>query len=124
MKKFIYVLGVVSLIMISLSTVAEAKLYVCLDKTTGEPTGVASISDTNIPEWAERRILIPADESYRGKHGWEIKYKNGKLKHATQSEKDEYKEQKRQEREARKKSDALETLGLTDEDMQKIKNLP
>lgn len=119
MKKILLAL----LVIVCFCLTAEAKTYVTLHKTTGEPQGVSSIADENVADWAENFILIEADESYRGKHGWEIKYKNQKLYHATKIEKDAYKAQKKQEQDVRKKADALETIGLDESDIQKIKNI-
>lgn len=102
MKRFIYVCMVFSLITIFLSTFAEAKTYVLRDKLTGEPAGTASIADKYINDWAKDYILTDEGEEFRGKHGWEMKYENGNVRHATKAEKDAYKAQKEAEQEARK----------------------
>lgn len=65
-----------------------------------------------------------ANESFRGKHGNEIKFENGKTRLATKQEIDDYNAQQEQLTSARKKQDALDTLGITTKDIEKIKNLP
>ncbi len=113
-----------TILIVSFCLTANAKIYVALDKTTGEPRGTINIKLEAVADWAEKFILIEADESYRGLHGYELKYKNEKLKKATQAEKDAYKAERKAEQDARRKSDALETLSLTQSDIDKIKNLP
>ena len=98
-----------------------AELYVCLDKSTNEPKGMIDTSQKT--EWEKSFILIEADESYRGKAGYEMKY-DGKLRHATAEEIAAYKQAEEQAQEANKKAKALEILGLTTKDIEKIKKLP
>lgn len=84
------------LMIFSLCTLAQAKVYVTLDNLTGEPTGSASISDKAVADWAKNFILIEADKTYQGKNGYEIKYDNETLRHATQIEIDTYLQQQEQ----------------------------
>ena len=114
------------ILIVSFCLTANADPYVTINKTTGEPAGFANISSKAVADWAKKHILVEADESYRGKHGWEIKYENGNLRHATEQEIANYHAQKEQEAEqaaaARKKQD-LSNL-LDDEDIKtKIKNI-
>ncbi len=78
------------LIVFSVFCGANAKTYVVFDKTTGEIKGVASLSEELFLERSKIEILREADQSYRGKHGYEIKYENSELRHATQQEIDDY----------------------------------
>lgn len=64
--------------------------YVTLDKVTKEPTGVVNILPKALPEWEAKFDLIEVDESYRGKHGYELKYENNQIRFATQQEIDDY----------------------------------
>ena len=107
---------------------AEAKTCVLRDKLTGEPVGTASISDEAISDWAKNFILVEADESYCGKHGHEIKYENGELRHATAQEISNYLAQQEQEQEnaikAKKKQellDLLEDIDVIDKIKDKVK---
>ena len=120
MKKFILTL----LLIVCVSVIAEAKIYVCLDKSTGEPQGVASLKPEMIADWAENFIMIEADDSYRGLQGYEIKYKDQKLRKAMQSEIDAYNLEQENETKLKQKEKALEILGLNEEDLDKIKKLP
>lgn len=93
-------------------------LYVCLDKITKEPKGITSVREENLSDWEKDFIMIEADESYRGKQGYEIKYENGKLRFATQQEIEDVLAQRKQEQEqivqTRKKQEFLELLDDVD----------
>ena len=65
-----------------------------------------------------------ADDSYRGLKGYEIKYQGQKLRKATQQEVDDYKKDKKDKLDKAEKDSALKVLGLTQSDIDKIKNLP
>jgi len=78
------------LVIVCFCLTAEAKLYVTLHKITGKPQGTVSIADEIVADWAENFILVEADESYRGKQGYKIKYETEILRHATQEEIDAY----------------------------------
>lgn len=120
MKKTIFTI----LILVFMVTLAEAKIYVCLDKTTGEARGTVDINEKAIGDWAKQFIMIESDEDYRGKKGFEIKFEGQKLRQATKKEIDDYnKTQADIVNEAQKKK-ALETLGLTEADITKIKAIP
>lgn len=73
-------------------SICEAKIYVALDKSTGEAKRFVDIDEKVIGDWAKNFIMIEADESYRGKEGYEIKFENQKLRFATQIEIDTYKQ--------------------------------
>lgn len=87
MKKILLVVVVMCMFM----QVASADLYVTFSRETGEIMGTASISDEGVLEWTKKHILKKADESYRGKQPYEIKYEDGVLRLATQEEIDTYK---------------------------------
>ena len=86
--------------------------------------GMADINPENISDWAKTYTMKLADESYWGKQGYEIKINGGKLRHATEEEITAHKNAQEVAQEANKKAKALETLGLTSEDIEKIKKLP
>jgi len=119
MKKLIIIVT-----LILLATTCEAKIYVCLDKQTGEPKGTTDLDPKNISQWASQYTMIIADESYRGLKGYEIKYENQTLRKATPQEIAQYEEEQEALLEADSKEKALKTLGLTDEDIEKVKKLP
>jgi hypothetical protein len=106
------------------TTICFADVYVALDKQSNEPKGMVDIKPENLADWAKTYTMKEADESYRGKAGYEIKVDGENLRHATKHEIDVYKDQQKQLQEAAKKSDALVTLGLTANDIEKIKKLP
>lgn len=110
----------------SICLTANAKTYVLLDKLTDAPKGTASIADSDISDWSKKSTLIEADESYRGKQPYEVKYENGKLRHATTQEISDYLAQQEQEQEtmikAKKKQELLSLLD--DADIKtKVKNI-
>lgn len=102
---------------------ANADIYVCLSKTDGSPQGVVDIRPEALPDWAENFIMIPADESYRGKQSYEIKYKNQKLRHATQAEIDDYLNSIKPKTEKEKFLEMLEDKDIKTK-IKEIKNLP
>ncbi len=112
-----------SLLIVGFCLTANADYYVFFDKETGECLGVSSISQDTVIEKAKQYILKQGDETYRGKQGYEIKFENGKLRHATKAEKDTYKAEKKAEQDTKRKADALELIGLTEDDIAKIKNI-
>ena len=61
-------------------------LYVTLDKVTKEPKGTVEIADKALPDWETKFDMKPVDESFRGKHGFEIKNENNTLRPATKQE--------------------------------------
>ena len=103
--------------------VCEAEWYVCLSRVDGSPQGGVSIKPEALADWSKDYIMIEADETYRGKHGYEMKYSNQKLRHATEGEIDTYKAEKEQAKEAKKRLKALEALGLDEDDLLNIKDL-
>ena len=68
-----------------------ADLYVVLDEH-GQPNGTAQVKDEYLSKWKQEYTMIKVDESYVGKHGYEIKYENNRIRHATKSEKEAYKQ--------------------------------
>ncbi len=113
----------VILLTLLMTTVCYADVYVCLDKVTNEPKGMVDIHPGALTAWGESFIMIPADESYRGRNPWELKFEGNKLRHATKNEIQLYKDQLKDEQKALKKQDALNTLGLSESDIDKIKKL-
>ncbi len=97
--------------------------YVTLDKNTKEPQGFASIHYKDIKDWEERFDLVEVDDSYRSKQGYEIKYENGKVRLATQQEIDAYKQQQETALKEATKEQAMETLGITQENLDRLKTL-
>ena len=97
--------------------------YVTLDKNTKEPQGFASIHYKDIKDWEERFDLVEVDDSYRSKQGYEIKYENGKVRHATKQEIEAYETQLEQQQKAKVKEQVMETLGITQENIDKLKTL-
>jgi hypothetical protein len=110
-------------VLVSVIFVSEAKTYVVFDKSSGEIKGVADISDDSILDWTKDNILKEAGEAYRGKQAYEIKYKNNKLSLATNEEVAEHKSTIEANTVNTKKQEALETLGLTETDIENIKKL-
>ena|SRR3990167_10938447 len=102
---------------------AEAKVYVVVDKDTGILKGTVEISDEAISEWTKKYTVKEAGEDFRGKHPHEIKIENGKTRHATNEEIDTYNQQTENETKSARKKKALEDLGLTNADLAKIKAL-
>jgi len=118
MKKILF-----TLVILMFCYQAEAKVYCLFDKTTGEGKGTASIKEDYVSDWAKDFILKEADESYRGKHGHEIKLENGKLRKSTEQEIAAYEHAQEQASEAAQKQRVLDILGLNTEDITKIKQL-
>ncbi len=108
-----------------ISVTVNADTYCLFDKATDKPLGTVSIADENLLDWEKNyTIRKPKNpEEFRGKHHWEIKYDGGKIRHATKAEKDAYKAEKKIENDAISKASVLENLGLTEEDISKIKNI-
>ncbi len=107
---------------------ALAELYVAFDRETGEIKGVTSVSEEHVLDWTKKCILRKPDnpEEFRGKHRWEIRYEDGKLRLATEQEIADYlalREQEQQQAvEAKEKQKFLDWL--EDEDVEtKIKEI-
>ena len=114
------------ILIVSFCLTANAKTYVLRDKLTGSPVGVASISEKHISDWAKKFILTEADETYKGKQSYEMKYESGKLRHATTQEISDYLTAQEQEQQniisAKEKKKFLKWL--EDDDVKtKIKNI-
>lgn len=118
MKKIILIT-----VVLFIASFAEAKVYVCLDKSTGEPKGMTDIDEKTIGDWAKKFVMVEADESYRGKSGSEIKYEDQKLRHATEAEIASQKQAKEAEAIVSRKQKALDEIGLTIDDITRIKAL-
>ena len=112
-----------AIIMVLIACSAEAKIYVCLDKSTGEARGSADIDPKNIGGWANQFAMIEADESYRGLQGYEIKYENQTLRKATDQEIADYKQAQSDSIQAKKKQDMMDTLGITSDTLTSIKSM-
>lgn len=99
-------------------------LYICLDKITNEPKGTVIIENPEVKkEWDKTHMLVEAEEEFAGKQPYEMKYENGKARLATQAEIDIYTAAKNQETVAQQKERALNVLGLTQKDVDSIKEI-
>ena len=98
MKKVL--LGLVTILVVFSSSLVFAGNYVVFDKQTGELMGTASVSDKHLLEWTQKNILIEVDNTYKGKQSYEIKYEDGKVRHATEQEVTDYKALQVQEKQA------------------------
>jgi hypothetical protein len=96
-------------------------VYVCVSKDTGQPAGVVDIKPDRVSEWAKLFTMKIADESFRGKDGYEIKVVDSKLRLATKQEIDAYKAANKIEMDAGRKQDIMNTLGITEDDLVKLK---
>jgi len=103
------------------TSLCEAKIYVALDKQTGDPQGTVDIDERTVGEWAKGFIMLPADESYRGLQGYEIKYDNKKLRRATIVEIDSYKNDIDNRARLLRKQNILDELGITESELNKLK---
>lgn len=119
-KGFLFTLALI----IAIPLNAQAKVYVCMSKTTGEPQGTVDINPENVGQWASSYTMVEADESYRGLMGFEVKYENKKLRKSTEKEISDYKQAEEAEMIAKQKENALATLGLSQHDLDKVKALP
>lgn len=61
-------------------------IYITLDKVTSEPVGTIDISIFDIGAWEASYNLIEADETFRGKQGYEIKIDTGNIPRLATSE--------------------------------------
>ena len=113
--KTIYVL-----ILVFVCSVSFADNYVVLEGN--KVRGTARVKDNHLPTWEKDFTMIKTDK-FVGKHSWEIKYENGKLRPATQQEIDDYFALKEAEKQNKKKQAALDALGLTEIDLDRIKGL-
>ncbi len=69
-----------------ISAIGYCNLYVAIDKESGQVNGTVEVLPENIGEWAKDFTMKEADESFRGKNGYEIKFEKGKLRPATKEE--------------------------------------
>lgn len=101
-------------------SLSYAGLYVVLDGN--DPKGTVRVQDQSLSGWETKYTMIKVDESYSGKHHYEIKYDGVEVRHATQEEIDDYKAQKKAQGEALVKQKFLEWF--EDEDVKnKIKEI-
>ena len=105
MKKIIFVI-----VFCLIAQLSFAKTYVLLDKLTGEVKGTASISDDHIADWAKNFIIREGGEEYRGKKHYEIKFEDGKVRHATQQEIADYLTEKELEKQQTQEAIEIEKL--------------
>lgn len=127
MKKISFVVIIVSICIISflicMSTSSWGEIYVPIDKETGNPNGMVDINPDSVGEWAKKYNMKKADESYRGKQAYEIKFENSKLRHATKEEIDAYKLEEENKIKALRKQSLLDELGITKQQLDKLKAL-
>lgn len=98
-------------------------IYACIDKITKEPMGVADLEVNILSEWESKYILKAVGESFRGKQASDLKYINETILLKTQQELDDDKIQDDNKEKEIKKQDILDILGLTEDNLLKIKNL-
>lgn len=101
---------------------AEAKIYVALDKSDGTVKGTVDIDEKTIGDWAKQFVMIEAGEDYRGKDGFELKFEGQKLRKATKKEIDDYNDEQAAKLKINQKKKALEILDITEADLEKIKD--
>lgn len=101
--------------------ISQAKIYVPIDMETGEMRGTVDVQADNIGEWSKSYTMKIADEKFRGKQGYEIKMDKGKLRLATKEEIEEYLLKAKQENLKIRKKIILDELGVTEEQLDKIK---
>lgn len=78
------------------SSLAFGEFYIVVDRGTGDPLGGVDVNDKALPDWTQKYIMIKADEKYREKKGYEIKYQAQSLRYATPEEIEQYELQKEQ----------------------------
>ena len=100
---------------------AYADLYAVFEGN--DCKGTASVDEVSLSDWEKDYTMIKVDESYRGKHGYEIELKNGKPALKTKETIDAYKLQKENEAKASRKQALLNELGITEQQLQKLKGL-
>ena len=113
---------VLGLFFMLLSLVCHSETYAVLDKSTNNPLGVTDVSNKSLSSWEKIYKMIPVDESYRGKQPYEIKYDGGIIRKSTPDEISVYKTQKENSVKEAKKQKVLDELGITAEDLDKIKS--
>lgn len=116
MKKSLFLIWFVLI-----ASFAYADLYALFNGS--DCKGVTSIKDEHTSNWTKKFTLYKVNETFRGKQGYEIELKSGKPSLKSQADIDTYKQQKEAEAKAKEKTDTLTSLGLTEQDLQKIKNL-
>jgi hypothetical protein len=84
---------------------------------------MVDVKSENIGDWAKTNTMKLADESYRGLNGYEIKLEDGKLRKATKTEVDTHKQVQETSSIISQRKKALETIGLTEADVSKLKSL-
>ncbi len=98
-------------------------LYALVDKNTNEVSGTAFIKDTHKSDWSKKYLLFPKDASFGVRSPHQMKYENGGVRLATQTELDTYETEKEVEKDVREKEKILNTLGITEEDLTELKKL-
>lgn len=107
-------------LMMLVCSCAWADLYVTIDKETGKCLGTAEVNANDIGDWASKYTMKKAGEEYRGKQGYELKFKSGKISPATDKEISDYLKEENNKLKAKKRQDALDTLEITEEDLKKL----
>jgi len=118
MKKVLFVM----IMILFVAGLAEAKIYVALDKSDGTVKGTVDIDEKTIGDWAKQFVMIEAGEDYRGKDGFELKFEGQKLRKATKKEIDDYNDEQAAKLKINQKKKALEILDITEADLEKIKD--
>ena len=102
-------------------------LYVLLDKETDAPLGAVDISSAELSNYQSKYTIIEANETFRGKLSYEIKYENEEIRLATQQEIDTYLANDASttatQRKNELKSQVLDALGLDEADLTTLKNM-
>ncbi len=89
----------------------------------GTPKGVSWQTDKTLINMQKKYTMIKVGQEFVGKQRYEIKYDGSKVRLATQQEIDDFIQQQEQAAEIVKKQTALNTLGITQTDIDKLKAL-
>ena len=109
------------LVLVFSCSFAYADLYAVFEGN--DCKGTASVDDVSLSDWEKDYTMIKVDESYRGKQGYEIELKDGNPALKTKETIDAYKLQKENEAKASRKQALLNELGITEQQLQKLKGL-
>ena len=107
-----------------ITNVSYSEIYICLDKESGDVRGMVDIKPDTVGDWAKNFTMKEADESYRGKQGHEMRFENKKLRMATDKEITDYKKEIDDKAKIDSRKSALEMIGITEKDIEKLKKLP
>ena len=107
-----------------ITNVSYSEIYICLDKESGDVRGMVDIKPDTVGDWAKTYVMKEANESYRGKQGYEMKYVNQKLRLSTEKEIADYKKEIDDKVKINSRKNALEAIGISEKDIEKLKKLP